>query len=240
MLVLLKLVLGPLLLLQGKWLRRTALRLPEADGPRCGTTGPDTGTPLRLLFIGDSATAGVGVPHQSQAMPQQAAALAARSLQRPVHWRVLARSGIDTREAQQLLARQATGPADIIIAALGVNDTTGQISARQFVADYQRLLQTTRQQTGARLAIVFGLPAMDQFAAIPQPLRWYLGRYAGYLDQALQTGCDKLAGVRFVTLAFEQPQQMAQDGYHPGPQQHQQWAARVADEINNMMRLTQR
>ncbi len=51
--------LAPLLLWQGRHVRRVTPRLPEAAGPRAGTTGH--GPPLRLLVLGDSAAAGVGV-----------------------------------------------------------------------------------------------------------------------------------------------------------------------------------
>jgi hypothetical protein len=57
--------LGPLLLLQGRHVRRVTPRLAEAVGPRDGTAG--NGPPLRLLIVGDSAAAGVGVPVQGRA-----------------------------------------------------------------------------------------------------------------------------------------------------------------------------
>ncbi|KAB0649370.1 SGNH/GDSL hydrolase family protein, partial [Burkholderia diffusa] len=51
--------LGPLLLMQGRRVRRVTPRLAEAAGPRDGTAGD--GPPLRVLVLGDSAAAGVGV-----------------------------------------------------------------------------------------------------------------------------------------------------------------------------------
>jgi len=54
MLPLYKAILAPALLLQGTHLRKTALRLPEADGDRSGLVEVKGTEPLRLLFVGDS------------------------------------------------------------------------------------------------------------------------------------------------------------------------------------------
>ena len=57
-----KVVLGPVLLAQGRRVRRTALRLAEAAGERSGLVVIDSVQPeLKLLFVGDSTMAGVGV-----------------------------------------------------------------------------------------------------------------------------------------------------------------------------------
>ena len=59
-------LLGPLLLLQGRHVRRVTPTLPEPPGDRRGITG--TGPELRLLILGDSAPADVGASHQSEAL----------------------------------------------------------------------------------------------------------------------------------------------------------------------------
>src|ERR1700761_2702487 len=107
MLNLYKTALGPILLLQARWLRRTALRLPEAAGPRNGIEGEgecDSLTaPLRILIVGDSSAAGVGVSSQAEALAQPVAKLLAIRTGRPVIWQLVAKSGINTREALDLL-----------------------------------------------------------------------------------------------------------------------------------------
>lgn len=60
----LSLVLGPILMFQGRRLRRTIPRLPEASGPCTGLVSGASPTltspPLKLLLIGESTAAGVG------------------------------------------------------------------------------------------------------------------------------------------------------------------------------------
>ena len=57
--------LAPLLAAQSAWVRRRALALPEPSGERTGLVG--RGPRLRLLVIGDSSAAGVGVDTQDLA-----------------------------------------------------------------------------------------------------------------------------------------------------------------------------
>src|ERR1700756_5186887 len=107
MLTLYKFGLGPILLAQARWLRRTALRLPEAAGPRSGMEGATDGAaePLRILVVGDSSAAGVGVAEQANALAQPVARLLAVATGRPVAWQLVAKSGVNTREAFDLLTR---------------------------------------------------------------------------------------------------------------------------------------
>ena len=87
--VLATLALAPLLWWQGRRVRREALRLPEAAGPRAGVAGQ--GRPLRLLLLGDSSAAGVGVADQSDALAGRLVELLGADHR--VHWRLEAATG---------------------------------------------------------------------------------------------------------------------------------------------------
>lgn len=231
MLTFYKVALAPALLLQGLHLRKTALRLPEARGPRSGTIGTAAMAPLRLLFIGDSSAAGVGVDWQHEAMPQQTAEFVSTRLGRSVRWELIAKSGVNTREAAQLLQSHRPGPADIVVSALGVNDVTSQRSVKAFIADYIALLQAVRRRTGAYAVVASGLPPLHVLPAAPQPLRWYLGQCAARLDAALKSFCSTQSDIRYVSLAWAKAHEMARDKFHPGKAQYQQWARLLAYQI---------
>jgi len=55
-----KILLAPVLIFQGKQVRKNAPRLPEASGPRQGVHG-NGNKEFSLLILGDSAAAGVGI-----------------------------------------------------------------------------------------------------------------------------------------------------------------------------------
>ena len=231
MLAFYKIALAPILLLQGRRLRKTALRLPEAAGARSGTVEAGSGEPLGLLFIGDSSAAGVGVDSQREALAHQTAALVAGQVGRTVRWKLIAKTGVNTREATELVVAQNPGAADIVICALGVNDATSQRNSGQFIKDYTALLQKVEQRTGNYAAVVSGLPPLHAFPALPQPLRWYLGQCAKRLDGALRNLCSGRSNMRFVPLTWSGADEMAPDKFHPGKGQYRQWAHLVAQEV---------
>jgi lysophospholipase L1-like esterase len=225
-----KFALGPLLLPQSRWLKRNALRLPEAAGPRDGEVGE--GEPvLRLLVVGDSSAAGVGVADQAQALALPLATCLATGLNAKVAWQLVAQTGIDTAEARALVQRSGVRPADVVVTALGVNDVSSQTSADRFIHQTDLLWSELQQRTGARWAVFSGLPPMHILRAVPHPLRWYLGRYAAWLDAAVRewTGERRLG---YCALQWTtDPDVLADDGFHPGPRLYPQWAQRLAQII---------
>ena len=231
MLTFYKTLLAPALLLQGQHLRRTALRLPEAAGERSGFIPGTVSEPLRLLFVGDSSAAGVGVECQHEALAQQTAEIVARESKLSVRWCLIAKSGASTRDAIELVKAHPSERADVVVSALGVNDVTAQNSSRRFVRDYKELLSVVAQRTGANAAVVSGLPPLHILPAAPQPLRWYLGQCAKRLDAALQDLCESHPNAKFVSLTWAKASEMARDKFHPGKGQYKRWSELVALQI---------
>jgi lysophospholipase L1-like esterase len=230
MLLAAKLALGPVLLPQAVWVRRTAQRLPEAPGPREGVAGHGP-RKLNLLVVGDSSAAGVGLADQSQALALPLADALAQRLKGEVAWQLIARTGVNTSEARALLALSPLPPADVVVTALGVNDVSSQVPRDEFLAQTAGLWSDLRQRSGARWAVLSGLPPMHMLTAVPHPLRWYLGRYAALLDSALRDWTGR-EGLGYCTLRWTtDPAFLAQDGFHPGPALYPQWAQRLAGLI---------
>jgi len=230
MLLAARLVLGPLLLRQAGAVRRAALRLPEASGPREGIVGE--GEPrLRLLVLGDSSAAGVGLRHQSQALALPLATLLAERAGAAVAWQLLARTGLDTPGAVELLATARVAPADVVVTVLGVNDVTSQLSAGAYVTHTAQLWSELKRSTGAAWGVACGLPPMGRLTAIPQPLRWYLGRHAAALDGSLREWARRHALGHCSLSWTDDPALLASDGFHPGAALYPLWAQRLADII---------
>ena len=232
-----KVVLGPVLLAQGRRVRRTALRLAEAAGERSGLVVIESALPeLKLLFVGDSTMAGVGVRHQSAALASQVASILANRLVRSVRWQLLAKSGVNTGQALEFVKDRELLPADVLVTALGTNDVTSQKKPYQFIADYEALVDVLLKRIGARFAVVSGLPPLHLTPATPQPLRWYLGRYAHRLDEGLRRWIAPQQNIAYVSLQWaSNPKDMAEDGYHPGENQYRVWAHLVAENIATLL-----
>jgi len=229
-----KILFGPLLLMQARQVRRTTLRLPEAAGPREGREGAGQGEPLRVLVVGDSSAAGVGVDCQSAAFAQPLARQLSELSGRPVQWQLLGKTGVNSAEALGLVRDARLDSADVLVTALGTNDVTAQRSAERYVDAIRRLYEEVRARTGARALVCSGLPPLHILPAAPQPLRWYLGQCARRLDSALQTWIEAQPAARYCSLQWAaDPAAMARDRFHPGAGQYRHWASLVARLIHH-------
>jgi len=223
-----KWTLGPVLLVQGRRVRRETPVLPEPAGPREGLAGE--GRLLRLLVVGDSAGAGVGAASQEEALTGR---IVARLRERfRVEFRLVARTGASTASTLRQLERIDAFPIDAAVTSLGVNDVTGDVGVAKFLALQARLHELLRSKFGARLVLASGIPPMERFPALPQPLRWYLGARARELDRALAAALPDGRGAEYLALAGELDEaHMAADGFHPGPAVYEAWGAAAAARI---------
>lgn len=229
---LLTLVLGPLLLLQGKAVRRRIPMLPEASGERAGSAG--AGQPLRLLVLGDSAAAGVGVGHQRDALAGQLE----NQLQSDflLQWELFAISGATTKSTLEKLPELSGKRFDVVVISLGVNDVTSGSLLRSWLNRQQLLRQFCFESLNSKLLIFSGLPPMHGFPALPQPLRWYLGRRATQFTEAMQRElADKPDCIYLDLRVSEDMSLIADDGFHPGPGVYRYWGESAAATIRTRL-----
>jgi lysophospholipase L1-like esterase len=171
-----KLLLSPLLVAQAVATRARMPRLPEAAGERAGVVG--RGPLLRLLIVGDSSAAGVGVAEQSQALAGYLTkALAAQAAVR-VQWRLLARAGLTSAQCLDQLLSKAALEADVAVVVLGVNDVIDQVPSQRAVAAREAIANRLRNGHGVAHVVFAPLPPVQHFPGLPQPLRWIAGRDA--------------------------------------------------------------
>jgi lysophospholipase L1-like esterase len=226
-------VLGPLLLIQGRWVRKTALRIAEAEGDRKGhiSFGTDA-EPLNLLFVGDSTMAGVGAAHQEAALGALTAREVSALLFRAVRWQIVAKSGVKIGQLLVLSNQEDLLHADVLVIAVGVNDVLAQTQPRAFLSAYEKLIATLMPQDHRGRAIVNGLPPLQITSALPQPLRWFLGAYARMLDRSLRRWTQSSPRISYISLKWATDRRgLAADRFHPGEALYREWAHRIALQI---------
>lgn len=228
-----RLLLAPILLAQGRRVRQIALALPEAAGPRQGVSG--VGLPLRLVVLGDSAAAGVGVATQAEALLGQVVAPLAQAYR--VQWQLIARTGATTAGTLKHLQKTLTDRFDVAVISLGVNDVIAGQPLAAWQTQQQTLVETLRTSTQVRRIVFSGLPPVHHFPALPQPLRWYIGAQVRYFDQALATWVQSQPDCAYINLnrTFD-PTWLASDKFHPGPRLYQQWGDAVAQAIHQWLK----
>ena len=225
-----KLVLAPLLVAQAIATRRRAPALPEAAGPRRGSVGE--GRCLRLLIVGDSSGAGVGVATQHTALAGHLPRTLAARAGRRIDWALHARSGITTAQALALVQADCPAPADVAVAVLGVNDVVGQVPSHRAVLHRAALADWLLERTGVRHVVFAPLPPMHQVPLLPQPLRWVAGCDARRHDEAMARWAAGRDDVSHVPIALDLgPQCMADDGFHPGEPVYRRCGQALAEHI---------
>ncbi len=230
---LLRPVVGPLLRAQGRRLRRVIPRLPEPAGAREGVTG--IGTPIRLLIVGDSAAAGVGVGSQDEALLGRT--LAHLSPHARVSFRLIARTGATVEHALRMVRGENAESFDVAILSLGANSILSDLPVGVWLSRYDALVGELRQRFGVTLVIGSGLPPMGRFPSLPIPLRWYLGAQARRYDRALRAWAEVAEDVEYLSFGTQPGdplhhapliETMASDGFHPGPRIYDLWAQRAS------------
>ena len=220
--------LGPVLIAQGIATRLRTPLLPEPPGARTGSAG--TGRDLRLLVAGDSAAAGVGAPHQDQALAGQLVSILARHYR--VAWELHATTGHKTADTLERLHAMSPRRFDVAVTSLGVNDVTGMVGKKHWQGGQARLRHMLRRKFGVSHLVISGLPPVHGFPALPQPLRWHIGGRASEFDADLRAAVTNEPDCSFIDLRFtEDTTLMADDGFHPGPPVYAEWAKRVAAAI---------
>lgn len=231
---LLTLVLAPALLIQGKQTRKNTIRLPEAAGERSGIMG--VGQPLRVLILGDSAAAGVGVDHQDEALAGQLVKQLSQHYQ--VHWRLEATTGHTSEDVIERIQSQIEPqPYDVVVTSVGVNDVTRLLSPKKWIGLQQQLLDEIKQKFQPKQILLTSVPPMHLFPALPQPLRWHLGSYAQAMNKALAQLLMANPECVQITLPLEQGQRdipMARDGFHPSAVIYTAWAELLAGAIGGL------
>ena len=226
-------ILSPILLIQGRRTRRTAIRLPEAPGQRHGNISLEgCDKPLQLLFVGDSTMAGVGVRHQAAALASQTAIEVSHLLSRSVRWQLIAKSGLKTGQILGLTRCRELLHPDVLITALGCNDVIAQTKPGRFIQAYKELVDGLLPKGSPRLAIISGLPPLHITPAVPQPLRWFFGRYAHLLDRRLQEWIQSEPDISYVSLQWAADRtRLAEDLFHPGESLYREWSRLLAHQL---------
>lgn len=221
----------PALVIQGNHVKKNTLRLPEPEGAREGQTG--TGNKLSLLILGDSAAAGVGVEHQDDAL--LGAILHELKDDFEIDWKLQAKTGDTSSKVIHALDQIEVQHYDIIVTSVGVNDVTKLIPVEVWIQKQEQLYSKIQQKFSPKLIIAAGVPPMNMFPALPNPLAWLFGQYAKQMNQQLENFVNQQVNMQWIEYDIEKYRtmnlQMAADGFHPSKEVYTLWGQEVAGKI---------
>ncbi|MEM6901753.1 MAG: SGNH/GDSL hydrolase family protein [Pseudomonadota bacterium] len=221
-------LLAPILYLQGKYVRRVALRLPPPPGRAQDQQG--SGPPFRLLLAGDSSAAGIGAETFEEGLCGQL--VGNLSADYTVAWQLIAKSGASTASTLSAIKRKASGDYDLAVIATGVNDVTSFVPLEDWLDQQRQLIDHLTTQHSAKQIILCGVPEVGMFPLLPHPLKYVLGHQADAYDQARLRLTEAYENVAYLSTRFEgEGLAMANDGFHPGPAVYREWAKGVESKL---------
>ena len=221
----------PLLIIQAAWVKLTVLRLPEPCGNRSGICGGDI--KLKLLIIGDSAAAGVGVDKQDDALAGQLTATLAVKYE--VNWQLIACTGFTSSDVINELAMLSAQTFDYVLVSVGVNDVTHSTRSNHWSNNIRTIAKLLDTKFGAPKVMLTSVPPMNKFTAIPTPLRWCLGLRAKRLNELMIKAIKN--NNQYSILTFDlpfKPEFIAKDGIHPSKLAYRVWANQAREKIEEL------
>lgn len=231
----------PVLYLQGKQVRKKVPDLPEASGVAGVSPEGIKGT-FKVLLIGESTMAGVGVATNEEGFAGSLAGALHTKLAKTVHWEVYAKSGYAAqRILEEILPTITTNKADLIVLGMGANDTL-EINTPYTWGKYVRAILYTLQKQFPNTPIAFAnMPPVNNFEALTPLLQVTLGNLSFLLKEELELIVSEFSNVHFDNRLLEIENWITEsdankpipnlfsDGVHPSKYSYQLWAIHFAD-----------
>jgi len=208
---------SPLLIPIALRIKKLTPRLPEAEGNPFGLVNfSNSEITKRIVFLGESPVAGVGVKHYERSLTACTASSLSLALGCNIDWRAVGENGIDIKQTvARLLGKALESPIDYLVVVLGVNDVTKMRSFKNWHVQIEILIKQVRKQSNCQI-IFYGCPPLGKFPALPKLLSLVAGYRASILDNISRT--HPLNNKEFQFVVFESAvskQLFATDGYHP-------------------------
>jgi lysophospholipase L1-like esterase len=229
------------------YVKRTTIRLPEAEGKRSNQL--DDENAIRLLHIGESTVAGVGVKSIASGFTVKIASTISAHTNTSVTWSAFGENGIRLHELNARLPEEIEKLAancsrsaqnkdyDLAIVTMGVNDSTKFTSVKQCRSALIDTIKILKANTDGPIYFT-QVPPLWQFPALPSPLKQLLGIRSLILDNELKAFCNQNNNVYYVGSKMNvEKEMMAIDGYHPSELGYQQWAEQITDQITPTLNL---
>jgi lysophospholipase L1-like esterase len=209
------------------------------------------GRRLRLVVLGDSTTAGVGVERPEDALPYLLARRLADAEGVAVHvvsygWagaRVADLARIQLPRALEPLRRTEHEPflpgADVIAIVIGANDATHNTPPTRFRTHLRSTLEGIRAAAPHARLVLAGIPAFRGAVPAIEPLIFLADQYARLLRPISRSEARRV-GAAFGDLAAEVPERLrgrerneilSRDQFHPSVVGYSAWADVIFEAI---------
>ena len=214
--------------------------------PSRGTAG---GKRLRMVVMGDSTTAGVGVERAEDALPYLIARRIADAEGRDVHVVSYGWAGARAADLVRQQLPRAIEPlratetdsflagADLVAIVIGSNDATHTTPPGRFRTSLRAVLDGIRATAPSARVVLAGIPAFRGALGHVEPLIFLADQYARMLRPISRAEADR-AGAAYADLARDVPplirgrtDVLSRDQFHPSVVGYTAWADVIAEAL---------
>ena len=210
------------------WLRKKVMRLlPPKDPPEGLCPGQKQG--LKIIGLGESTMAGVGIPKHSETLTGLTASRLNAMTDRSIDWKILAENGLTIEQLNELIKNQDHLDAEMIMVAIGGNDVFKLTSLWKWEKQLKHCLFLLQTKSRDPLIIFSHVPPVGHFPAIENPLRLAFGFWRYLLQSSLNRVIHSNLQVHLLDEDFPTIREyFLEDGIHPAPLAYRLWAEALA------------
>jgi lysophospholipase L1-like esterase len=209
---------------------------------RVDPAGRSTGRPLRLVVLGDSTTAGVGVERAEESLPYLLAERLAAHEAARVHvvsygWAGARAADVAEKQlprAMEPLRTEEESPflpgADVVAVVIGSNDATHQTPRGRYRAALRSTMEGVRAAAPNARIVLAGIPRFRGALRAIEPLITLADGYAGLLRPISRAEAERV-GAAYADLAAGVPPRiergmefLSSDNFHPSVVGYSLWA----------------
>jgi len=235
----------PIMFLQGKKIRKNVPRLPEARNPK-GYIKTASEKTLKILAIGESTIAGIGVDFHENGFTGALAKEISAKTNHSILWRVYAKSGYTAKMVRKrLIPKIEDSTADIIVIGLGGNDAFKLNSPDVWMFQINLLIKTLKRKFPKTPIYFTNMPPIKEFPSFTRIIKFVIGNLSEILGKRLYRKTKNKENVHFnneiVKLDTWQKRynlkgdisDFFSDGVHPSKLTYQVWGKDMATFIMN-------
>ena len=218
---------------QGLGVRHRSTRLaPPPHNGWLESSLPCKGEALKILIVGDSSAAGVGVLTIGESLGGQLPDLLAARLDRPVAVRIAGNNSATAGQIRDYVVPHLADEAyDYICLNIGTNDAKNFHTGRRFCREFGTLLYELKTKWPTATIIWAGVLDMANVPALPALLGRILGIRSRIIDRNGKILCRERGALAPVSEWQPVAENFAVDGFHASAKGYREWAEGLAAYI---------
>ncbi len=226
----------PVYAFQGIRIRNRTLRMaPPEPIPFAEVKGKSGKKPIRLLMIGDSSAAGVGVKDFKDCVAGRLPYLVSQKTGYTVTCRTCGNNSATAGDLRDLIVPNLTQEEyDYIIINIGTNDAKNFHTSRRFKKEFGGLLYALNARFPTAKVIWSGIIDVSKIPLLPSPLNKLMGIRADILRQQANELCFERGALFPQTKWRIITQNFAEDGFHASSRGYEEWAEELSSYIADL------